>query len=267
MNFRYLLSAVMVGGTFVYFGILNAGARAQNHKTECCQESEISVRSNTASEIYDSQSEIKRPKKVSILGDSYSTFEGYVVPDTNLVWYKPVPKEGRPTDVTKPEQTWWQIFLDKNGYELERNNSYSGSTVCNTGYGGRDYTDQSFVTRLTDLGDPDMILIFGGTNDSWADSPIGDYVWSGWTDQQLYSYRPATAYMLSELRTLHPDAEIIVLINDQVKDVVKTSTAEICDHYGVEWVQLEDIEKMSDHPDAKGMQQIAEQLNRKTQLK
>ena len=26
-------------------------------------------------------------KSVSILGDSYSTFEGYVQPDTNFVWY------------------------------------------------------------------------------------------------------------------------------------------------------------------------------------
>ena len=26
-------------------------------------------------------------KAVSILGDSYSTFEGYVTPDTNEMWY------------------------------------------------------------------------------------------------------------------------------------------------------------------------------------
>ena len=34
-------------------------------------------------------------KSVSILGDSYSTFEGYVQPDTNFVWYLKTPPKGR----------------------------------------------------------------------------------------------------------------------------------------------------------------------------
>lgn len=33
-------------------------------------------------------------KKLSILGDSYSTYYGYVTPDTNLCWYG-VPEEKR----------------------------------------------------------------------------------------------------------------------------------------------------------------------------
>ena len=33
-------------------------------------------------------------KSVSILGDSYSTFEGYVQPDTNFVWYLKTPPKG-----------------------------------------------------------------------------------------------------------------------------------------------------------------------------
>ena len=202
---------------------------------------------------------VVKPKKVSILGDSYSTFEGYI-PEGNLAWYKPVPKEGRPTDVTNVDQTWWKIFIDEHGYVLDTNNSYSGATVCNTGYGGKDYTDQSFVTRLTNLGDPDIIFVFGGTNDSWADSPIGEYVWDNWSTTDLYSYRPATAYMVNQLQTLHPDAEIVMIVNDDIKDEVKESTAEICNHYNIRCVQLDGISKMSQHPDAKGMRQIAEAL-------
>ncbi len=38
-------------------------------------------------------------KSVSILGDSYSTFEGYVQPDTNFVWYLKTPPKGRKTDM------------------------------------------------------------------------------------------------------------------------------------------------------------------------
>ena len=31
-------------------------------------------------------------KAVSILGDSYSTFEGYLQPDTNSIWYYTLPR-------------------------------------------------------------------------------------------------------------------------------------------------------------------------------
>ena len=41
-------------------------------------------------------------KKLSILGDSYSTYYGYVTPDTNLCWYG-VPEEKRENDVKRVE--------------------------------------------------------------------------------------------------------------------------------------------------------------------
>lgn len=44
-------------------------------------------------------------KKVSILGDSYSTFYGHVSPAANLCWYG-VPGEKKENDVTKVEETW-----------------------------------------------------------------------------------------------------------------------------------------------------------------
>ena len=91
-------------------------------------------------------------KKVSILGDSYSTFYGAVEPEGNEVWYFPDDKPEK-TDVTSPEQTWWRIFMERTGYELERNNSYSGSTVCNRGYKGDDYSRRSFINRMSDIPD------------------------------------------------------------------------------------------------------------------
>lgn len=202
-------------------------------------------------------------KKMSVLGDSYSTFEGWI-PDGYIAWYKPVPKPGRPTDVTDVGQTWWKMLADSCGYELEAVNSYSGATVCNTGYDGADYSDRSFVNRVSLLGNPDIIYVFGGTNDSWADSPLGEYVWSGWQPSDLYAYRPAAACMLSSLQTLYPAAEIVVIINDDIKDEVKEATAVVCDHYSIPYVQLHDIEKMSGHPDARGMRQIVEQLAART---
>ena len=99
-------------------------------------------------------------KKVSILGDSYSTFYGHVSPAANLCWYG-VPGEKKENDVTKVEETWWYRFIHEHGFQLERNNSYSGSTVCHTGYEKADYSDRSFITRIHNLGTPDIILMAG----------------------------------------------------------------------------------------------------------
>ena len=114
-------------------------------------------------------------KSVSILGDSYSTFENFVEPKTNEMWYFVHPNPDL-TDVDDVKQTWWHRLIKESGYKLERNNSYSGSTVCTTGYRGEDYTERAFINRMDNLGSPDILLIFGATNDSWANAPIGEFV-------------------------------------------------------------------------------------------
>lgn len=196
---------------------------------------------------------------LSILGDSYSTFEGWLTPDTNLVWYT-VPPDTRRTDVKRVSETWWWQVLKRKGWKLEVNNSYSGSTICNTGYRDEDYTHESFVTRLANLGSPDVIIIFGGTNDSWAGSPLGEFKYEGIRRADLYTFRPAMAYMLSRLQELYPTAGLWFVSNDGLKESVTKSIHEICGHYGVQVIQLEGIDKKSGHPSVIGMQQIAEQV-------
>ena len=63
-------------------------------------------------------------KAVSILGDSYSTFENYLQPDTNAVWYFQQPRKNN--DVRSVDQTWWYKFIKESGYRLCVNNSFSG---------------------------------------------------------------------------------------------------------------------------------------------
>lgn len=199
-------------------------------------------------------------RSVSILGDSYSTFRGYVQPDTNAVWYpQPDLKNNDVEDVT---QLWWHQFIRDNGFRLCRNNSFSGATVCFTGYKGEDYSDRSFVTRLTDLGAPDIILVFGGTNDSWAKSPVGDYQYGAWQPQDLYRFRPAMACLLDGLQKRYPGTELYVIINDGLSDEVTASMKAISDHYGVKYIQLEAIDKQWGHPSQQGMAQIARQVAR-----
>lgn len=111
--------------------------------------------------LYSSISFAQSLKSISILGDSYSTFEGYLQPDTNSIWYYVSPRQQ--TDVTSVKQTWWHKFIKENNCRLCVNNSFSGATICNTGYNQADYSDRSFITRMDKLGCPDIIFIFGAT--------------------------------------------------------------------------------------------------------
>ena len=198
-------------------------------------------------------------QKISILGDSYSTFYGYVTPETNLCWYG-VPGEKKENDVTQVDETWWRLFLKEYGYRLECNNSYSGATICYTGYDGADYSDRSFVTRMSDLGHPDIILVFGGTNDSWAGVPIGDYQYADWDKEDLYEFRPALCRLLDFLVTDYPDARVYYITNTELSAPVAESIDEACRHYGITNIRLHDIDKQWGHPSVQGMKSICEQV-------
>lgn len=197
-------------------------------------------------------------KSVSILGDSYSTFENYLTPDTNEVWY--FDRRQDCTDVTQVEETWWYQFITNQGLRLERNNSFSGATISATGYDKADYSSRAFFNRMWNLGSPDIILIFGATNDSWAHSPIGEFKYSGWTKDDLYSFRPAMAYLLRHIKARYPNVEIYFIMNCDLSEEITSSCATICSHYGIEMISLQGIDKLNGHPSIKGMRQIAEQL-------
>ena len=195
---------------------------------------------------------------VSILGDSYSTFENYI-PEGNASWYAPVPWEGR-TDVTDVRQTWWWQLIDEGGFKLGVNDSYSGATISYTGYNGEDYSDRSFLTRLPRLGSPDLLLIFGATNDSWTGGPLGEFVYDGFTRGHLYEFRPALALLLTEACNRYPGTRIVFIVNTDLKDEITESIVEICTHLDVEYVMLHDIDKLAGHPSIKGMEQIKNQI-------
>lgn len=196
---------------------------------------------------------------VAILGDSYSTYEGYLTPNTNEIWYFQ-PWRDKRTDVNDVKQTWWWQVVDRGGFKLGVNNSYSGATICYTGYNDEDYTQRSFVTRLTNLGTPDIIFVFGGTNDSWAGSPIGEFKYENIRHADLYTFRPAMATLLQGLINHYPGTKIYVLINDGLSDDITTSMKTICDHYRIQYIELKNIDKKGGHPSIQGMSQIANQI-------
>ncbi len=198
-------------------------------------------------------------KSVAVLGDSYSTYEGYITPATNEPWYFLEPNTAS-TDLTDVRQTWWHILCTTLGYKLEINNSYSGATICFTGYGGEDYSPRSFITRADNLGSPDIILVFGGTNDSWADAPLGEMKFESITRDDLYSYRPAVCYLANYLAARYPSTEIYFLLNTDLKPEIGQAMHEACSRYGISVIDLHDISKQDGHPDIEGMKAIARQV-------
>ncbi len=198
-------------------------------------------------------------KAVSILGDSYSTFEGYVTPETNEMWYYAQGERGR-TDVMDVRQTWWHQLITRQGWKFCQNNSYSGSTISYSGYSGNDYSKRSFLTRMDNLGCPDIIFIFGATNDSWAGAPIGEYQYENLSKANFWTFRPAMARMLEWMTLRYVGTDIYFLLNDGLRDDINESVRTICQHYGVKCIELHDIDKQSGHPSVKGMKQIAEQV-------
>lgn len=208
------------------------------------------------------------PKEIrfSILGDSFSAFKGYVYPDSNDAWYSPPPHNN--INVTQVEQMWWHKVATETGWMLDKNNSFSGSLICNFwGYNaGPYYSPHSFIRRMDNLGDPDVIFVFGGTNDVWNGAYYGDFVYSDWTEGQLEQYRPALAYLFENLKQLYPKAIVYFMIDTSLADFDHTgqlfveSAHTIARHYGIDCIDLHDIHKDWAHPNAEGQNEIAEQV-------
>lgn len=200
-------------------------------------------------------------KKISIMGDSYSTFKNYI-PEDYAWWYaQGVNEGGEHNDVKEVNQTWWKLLTDTDKYSLEVNDSYSGSTICTTGYDAKDSTHSAFVTRYKRLGHPDIILIFGATNDSWANSPIGEYKYQDISQEDKKAFRPALAFLLTHIKDYYKKAEVYYILNSELKDEINESVHTICAHYNVPIISLHDIDKQYGHPSIVGMQAIYKQVD------
>lgn len=130
-------------------------------------------------------------KTVSVLGDSISTYLGYI-PEGFAPFY-PYPT----ADIGDVYQTWWMQFINHFGMKLLVNNSWGGSTVAGTGT-----SSAQTMARLNYLKVgytvPDVILIFMGAND--AASP---YI-------NANDFDEAYGKMLANIKQIAPDAEIIL---------------------------------------------------------
>ena len=202
---------------------------------------------------------------IFILGDSYSTFTG-TIPEGYGAWYSPTPKPE--TDVTKAEQIWHRRLLEQLDGQVIMNDSWSGSTVCCTGYDGMDFSHCAFINRLDKYlargffreNRVDTLLILGATNDSWSNAPVGQLKYDNWTKEDLYQVLPAIGYLTARLAENFPDTRLLYIVNTELKEEITQGILTACAHFGIPTLQLRDIDKLSGHPTIAGMQQIADQV-------
>ena len=132
-------------------------------------------------------------KTVSILGDSISTYKGYV-PDGYSCFY-PYPT----ADLADVNQTWWMQVINKLGMKLLKNNSYSGTCVSSGTGSYSTVEDNRLKELLFGTEAPDIIIIFMGSNDCGS-----AYV----KDE---TFKSSYKVMLDKIKVLCPNSEIFIM--------------------------------------------------------
>lgn len=208
-------------------------------------------------------------KTLSILGDSYSTFAGHI-PEGQATYY---PRPEAVPDVLRVEDTWWHQLASSRGMRILANDSYSGSTVCADVRDGQP-PESAFIVRMhrtlsgAGIGGerPDVIVLFGATNDSWLDRRIGQVQFDGFTQEDLHAVLPAYCHMAAYVTQHNPQARVLCVINDIIKPEIRAGMLAAARHVHAEPVELADIDRACGHPTRLGMRRIAKQIARALEL-
>lgn len=149
-------------------------------------------------------------KRISIYGDSISTFKGYI-PEGNATYYT-----GGNAGLYSVYQTWWKKTIDALGMELLINNSWSGRAVSScrdqsTGHTTDAGYKEANVLQLKN-GDilPEVIIVTLGINDFNDDVELGTYDGSTPLPTNPEKFLDAYAMMLNLIMTNFPLADVYV---------------------------------------------------------
>lgn len=205
-------------------------------------------------------------KRISVIGDSISTFRGFV--PYGYSCHYPT-SDG---DLTSVSQTYWyRLAYDlMSDAVIDRNIAYSGTAVARTtaeSSSGQSWFGKDFCTRFIQqggVGNPDIVLIHGGTNDYGhnvdplaegvdirsADAPSDEAFAEMFAKADAAVTRAevealddttfCTAYikLLCLIRERHPNAKIVCIIGDYLTTGIEKSTLRIAEHYGARCVDL-----------------------------
>lgn len=136
--------------------------------------------------------------KISILGDSLSTFYSCSLPDY-AVFY--TVENAMRNGLSGIEMTWWHRVITMLGGELLVNGAYSGSRVSGTEFPSSNCYERIRALQTDSI--PDCIIVHMGYNDygfnRLIDSETNDLNW----------FYPAYITMLRRLQEIYPHARII----------------------------------------------------------
>ena len=220
-------------------------------------------------------------KTVSILGDSISTYAGYI-PEGYACFYPDANN-----DVTDVTQTWWMQVLYNTGMRLLVNGSYSASAVC-----GDSRAENSSAgcsnRRVTDLmgadgSGPDGILVYMGANDFFHSIELGTYsgVATHRTDHFVWNFTEGYELMLQKLQAVYPTSRIYCMTlvesnsgdhprvnengntiadyNRRIKEIAAAHGLPVIDVHncGIEVYELNQYTSDGTHPNKAGAQKMA----------
>ena len=236
-------------------------------------------------------------KLMAVLGDSLSAFEGHVPEGyaVNSLFSL------RSSNVNRVEDMWWHIVARELGLIPGTVGAWAGSFVTPSINSPKTpesaMTHQSRIDAIRRAGTPDVIFFWGGTNDVYrchtmknpwfevgeftpdvADGVLGD------DERNLESLAESYCRVLTRLKKTCPEAEIFCItpmetgiytgtkcqyITSDGCDRVAGILREICDFYGVYFIDMRGCRTSSDreyadglHPTLPGMRHIAEHILR-----
>ena len=155
-------------------------------------------------------------KKIAIIGDSISTFGGYLPSDIegyDGVQYAKMYPAG---DVGNVNDCWWAIMAQQLGLNIDTdimNCSWSTSTVC----GNSESTNKAKAAcsdrRIADLslkGTPDIVICYIGVNDWSYGNALGTWQPSDTipSEGNITSFKEAYALMINKIHLSYPYARV-----------------------------------------------------------
>lgn len=226
-----------------------------------------------------SKPDVQPTRKVGVMGDSISTFDGAMCNPDYSPFYPGSDPNVSSTDATakakavdsKEKTYWWRLIYNYMEHgELDVNSSWSGTRVVHevkTGRSTKKSIGAGFVDRAYDFVDPDIIVIHGGTNDHNQSTPVGTYDFShpiGQLDEALY--RSAYIKLIKMLQNRYEGVQLIIIIGDRLSSPYESSTLEIAKHFGIPYVDFVGVtvEKCSgSHPTAPAFDMMAKTIHDK----
>lgn len=202
-------------------------------------------------------------KKMSILGDSISTFGTPNQNNTTGMWCYAnntcrYPQNDLLTDVN---DMYWKKILDNFGMNLGVNESWRGTRVSWDGStettvigANKHLASNARIQHLGSNGTPDIILIYGGTNDAGGNVLLGTFNRESpkdYTDEEINNlpvntFADAYRTMIIRILKAYPNSKVLICLPnftetyytienlDNYVEVIK----EIADYFGIKYIDL-----------------------------